>query len=152
MLIAPPGQLIRLAVAAITLAAAAAGGWTVNGWRLGKQIEQTKAERAAQDLAQSEANQEASRRRAVAQRKADDAYEARIRTVGDKLADALVSLRNRPERGEQLPGAPADCVASTGAGLASGDAEFLARYAAEAAEQQAELRRCIGAYEAQRTR
>jgi hypothetical protein len=31
--------LIRLGIAAIALVAAAAGGWTVNGWRLGEKIQ-----------------------------------------------------------------------------------------------------------------
>lgn len=122
-----------------------AGSFWVNAQWDREKLAQTEQLAAAQAKAMED-----SRRRAVAHRKADEAYEKRIRSISGQLADALVSLRNRPERGSELPESPGGCVAGSGAGLAGGDAEFLARYAAAAAEQQAQLQRCIGAYEAQR--
>ena len=63
-----------------------------------------------------------------------------IRTVNARLADALVRLRKRPERMPE-PARQA-CEGATGAELAAGDAEFLSRYAARAAEQEAALTEC----------
>lgn len=63
-----------------------------------------------------------------------------LRTVNARLADALVRLRKRPER---LPEpARQACEGATGRELAAGDAEFLSRYAARAAEQEAALSEC----------
>lgn len=63
-----------------------------------------------------------------------------LRTVNARLADALVRLRKRPERMPE-PARQA-CEGATGRELAAGDAEFLSRYAARAAEQEAALSEC----------
>jgi len=71
--------------------------------------------------------------------------DAEIDRIHTRLADALERLRQRPER---LPEpARAACEGATGAQLAAGDAGFLERYAADAAEQQAKLDECYGRLE-----
>lgn len=65
-----------------------------------------------------------------------------LRNVNARLADALVRLRKRPDRMPE-PARQA-CEGATGRELAAGDAEFLSRYAARAAEQEAALSECYG--------
>ena len=72
-----------------------------------------------------------------------------LRTVNARLADALVRLRQRPER-MQEPARKA-CEGATGQELAAGDAEFLSRYAARAAEQEAALSECYSWIDAVKT-
>ena len=63
-----------------------------------------------------------------------------IRSINARLSDALVSLRDRSKR---LPEpARKACEGASGRELAAGDAEFLARYAARAAEQESALKAC----------
>lgn len=62
---------------------------------------------------------------------------------------AIDSLRDRPAARAGAGGVPQGATAGvgcTGAGLSRGDAEFLARYAAEAARAQAALEACVAAY------
>lgn len=86
---------------------------------------------------------------------ADAAEAARIekdealRTVNARLADALVRLRQRPERMQEF--ARKACEGATGQELAAGDAEFLSRYAARAAEQEAALSECYSWIDAVKT-
>ncbi|NBW13276.1 MAG: hypothetical protein EBR82_35235 [Caulobacteraceae bacterium] len=63
--------------------------------------------------------------------------------------NALInSLRNRPEtRQDPVSNDSGSGVGCTGAGLARGDAEFLAGYAADAARLQAAYDSCRDAYE-----
>jgi len=63
--------------------------------------------------------------------------------------NALIdSLRSRPEtRQDPVPSDSGSSVGCTGAGLARGDAEFLAGYAADAARLQAAYESCRQAYE-----
>lgn len=63
-----------------------------------------------------------------------------------RIADGM---RNRPEARAGVGGVPEGATAGvgcTGAGLARGDAEFLAGYAADAARIQAALEQCIAQY------
>lgn len=86
------------------------------------------------------------------------AQQQRTRNEADKRIAAvhaaeLDRLRNRPkQRAADRPGEPAnpatDGVGCTGAGLARPDAEFLSRYAADAARLAAELKRCTASYDA----
>lgn len=56
---------------------------------------------------------------------------------------ALAELRKRPARRTDVPGVPiTTCAGATGAELANGDGEFLARYAAIARGFQLELAAC----------
>ena len=61
--------------------------------------------------------------------------------VQSRLTTALNSLRDRPA--VRLPeAARAACAGATGKELARPDAEFLVRYAADAAQLQSDLRAC----------
>lgn len=65
------------------------------------------------------------------------------RTIASRLNDELERLRNRPARGDRVPGdAATDCSGANGAELAREHAEFLTRYAARAAQQDAALTAC----------
>lgn len=69
-------------------------------------------------------------------------YESQLRSISGRLADALVSLHNRPAR---LPEpARAACAGATGAELSGPDAAFLEREAARADTLRAALARCQG--------
>lgn len=75
---------------------------------------------------------------------------ADMSTRADRLA---TSLRNRPNRPASVGGVPAPastCVAATGAQLARGDAEFLVRFATDAARAQIAAEQCQAAYNAAR--
>ena len=134
-------------VPVLGIAAALGVGWLVNGWRLEARIASLKASHA-QAIADA---QETARKREAALyndfdkiRKSKD---AQIKTIDARLAAALVSLHNRPDR---LPQAASTCVGATGKELARPDAEFLTRYAADAQELQAKLNSCIASYESAR--
>lgn len=132
--------LAVLATASLSTGFFAGTQWVTSKWNA------EKAE-AADALAKKTAQaMEDSRRMAVAQRAKDNAYEAQIRSIGGRLADALVSLHDRPERPD-VPADPGTCAGSTGASLARPDAEFLTRLSAIAAGQQADLARCIATLE-----
>jgi len=70
-----------------------------------------------------------------------------IQAIDAERDAALAELRNRPRR--PAPGtaqSPANGCAGTGLGLARDDAEFLTRYAAAAAELQANHNACVRTY------
>ena len=78
-----------------------------------------------------------------------------IDSLNNHLADALSSLRNRPNRPAKsdLPNNPADAKTGpscTGAGLYRPDAEFLAGYATDTARLQLELKACYTNYDESR--
>jgi hypothetical protein len=76
-----------------------------------------------------------------------------VRTIDKRLSVALGELRNRSERrtsDTQMPGAAETCAGASGAELARGDAEFLSRYAADAAKLGEALHTCETRYEAVR--
>jgi hypothetical protein len=68
--------------------------------------------------------------------------------IAADLRSQLDSLRNRPDRADTVPGSAENPVGCTGAGLAKQDAEFLAGYAAAAAELANALGECRAAYDA----
>jgi hypothetical protein len=77
-------------------------------------------------------------------------HREKVRSIDSRLSAALVELRNRPERrtpDTQVPRSAEACVGVSGAELARGDAEFLARYAADAKKQREALRICETQYE-----
>lgn len=79
-------------------------------------------------------------RAAANRQEADDAKDAELRRVRDRLGAALDELRHRPER---LPEpARATCAGATGAELSGPDAAFLEREAARADDLRAELGAC----------
>lgn len=77
-------------------------------------------------------------------------YNNAIQRVTDKYDNIVDSLRNRPttrtdsDRG--VPESTSTDVGCTGKGLARPDAEFLTRYAADAAKLQAALNSCKERY------
>lgn len=74
--------------------------------------------------------------------------------IADRLGRALSELRQRPERPAAAAGGVPDpaaaCAGQSGKSLARGDAEFLERYAADAAKLAASLKQCVAQYEAAR--
>ena len=83
------------------------------------------------------------------ERKSKEAFGA-LMDHSDRLA---ASLRNRPNRPTSPGGVPtpaSTCVAATGAQLARPDAEFLVRYAMDAARVQIAAEQCQAAYNAAR--
>lgn len=69
-----------------------------------------------------------------------------IKAIGLRLSSALGELRNRPDRRANSTAAASTCSGASGAELAGGDAQFLERYAADAADQQSTLSYCIDLY------
>lgn len=148
-----------VALGVITLLLGFSTGWKTQGWRLGKEIaqlqeakiqESEKAQREAvareQEYRQLEKKYQANLARAQEKRNAE------VANINAKLNGTLIGLRNRPERtvydsDNQVSSATSACVGATGAELASGDAEFLARFAADAAKLDAELTKCQAAYD-----
>lgn len=122
-------------LALILLALAAAGGYRV-GVKL-KQGEWDKAEIARKDAAE-----ESRRLNQQAATKLKEKRDAEVRTINDRLADALERLRERPERLAEP--ARAACEGATGAELSGPDAGFLEREAARADELRSALGECYG--------
>lgn len=73
--------------------------------------------------------------------------DAEITIICSQLDAALVSLRERPLRSANVPGAACTCAPATGAQLSREDAEFLAREAARADAAIANLIACNKTYE-----
>lgn len=133
----------------VTLVAGFIAGWSVNGWRIGAQVDRLKADHArayAEALEASKAAEKALTGQSEKIRKDTNAKIAEIRRTA---AADIERVRQRQSRAD-LPANPAACAGSTGAQLASGDAEFLARYAADAATVNASLQACVKAYESVR--
>jgi hypothetical protein len=104
---------------------------------------QADAQRAQQQAAATAEAQRMEQQQADRRQEIEDAKDRQLRAVSAQLADALVQLRNRPERPASLPAtasAPGAC--GTGAGLYAEDAGFLVREAARADELRAALDAC----------
>lgn len=69
-----------------------------------------------------------------------------VNAIRGRLDVALGILRERPERGPDVPGAAATCRGASGAELSRPDSEFLEREAARADELRAALGQCQAAY------
>ena len=78
-------------------------------------------------------------------------YEKKVRSISSQLDSILAGVRERPDRTTVSETTPANCVC-TGAQLARRDAEFLARYAADAERLAEAYNTCKAAYEAVQTR
>lgn len=137
------------------LAVGVAGG--VGYWRgdeagqakVQQQWDQEKA-RLAQEYAKNLAEQREKERQAqAAADKTREQKDREIREANARSAAILNSLRDRAERPKDggVPEGTGACSAATGAQLARGDGEFLARYAADAARLQAELSACVRQYQ-----
>ena len=123
----------RILAALCLLAVAFASGW-------GAAIRHRNAQDARAALEASESAREAER---LAQRnltRIEDAKTAELRAVGDRLADALERVRDRPAR---LPEpARAACAGSTGRELSNQDAAAFERYGADAERLRIALQAC----------
>jgi hypothetical protein len=76
-------------------------------------------------------------------------YEKKVRSISSQLDSILAGVRERPDRSDSTPVSETtttNCVC-TGAQLARRDAEFLARYAADAARTREALDQCVRQYD-----
>jgi hypothetical protein len=143
-------MLRELAVLAICVALSFSGGWAVNGWRKGKEIAEMKAD---YDRSRADAESQARTKEQALQKAAEQAVRdknAQVATVTRRLNHTIAGLRTRPERPttpSELPTTPGSCFGLSGAELARGDGEFLARYSADAAKLRAALRQCEAQYD-----
>jgi hypothetical protein len=105
--------------------------------------------RLAEEYAKNlEAQREKEREAQIAADKTREQKDHEIREANARNTALVNSLRDRPERPKdggvsQTAGA---CSAATGAQLARGDGEFLARYSSDAARLQSELAHCVAQY------
>ena len=138
---------IKLGAAVAALLVAFTSGWIINGWRWNNTALKLAA---AQTKALIDAERKSRKQELALQAAADAARstkDAEITIIRNQLDAALVSLRERPLRGANLPGAAGTCPPATGAQLSREDAEFLAREAARADAVVAELNYCRLNYE-----
>lgn len=113
-------------------------------------------EKAAQYAEYAKAQEEARKKEQELQANADRLRQEKDREIKNLNARATAltnSLQQRPTRTSET-GSMSDpsksCSGVSGKELARGDAEFLVRYAAEAARLQADLNQCVRQYEALR--
>lgn len=130
-------------------------GLSAYSYRAGKAAVQQEwdKEKAAIAQAHMEEMQRARQREAELQATIDKQTEAYKNDLANIAADyqrVVVWLRDRPAVRAGAGGVPqgsAAGVGCTGAGLSRGDAEFLARYAADAARTRKALDQCVRQYE-----
>ena len=147
-----------IAGAVIAVAVAGAGGYA-KGTAHGKaevqaQWDQEKAKLALEyAAAQAAAREKEQALQAQADQLREDAN-ARIKDIDSRANKLVDSLRQRPDRNSTqtsaVSGATCPSGGASGKDLASGDAVFLARYAADAARLEAALDTCVKQYEAVR--
>ena len=137
---------------------AAAGGGYYQGNTAGRAViqqawDKEKAEQYAQYAkAQEEARQREQEMQAAADklRREKDAQIRDINARATALTNSLRDRQERPAKDGSVSGAPRSCAGASGAELAKGDGEFLARYSADAARLQAALDQCVKQYNAVR--
>lgn len=143
-----------LAAAAIVVVLALFG-LSAYSYRAGKAAVQQEwdKEKAAIAQAHMEEMQRARQREAELQATIDKQTEAYKNDLANIAADyqrVVVWLRDRPAARAGAGGVPQGATAGvgcTGAGLSRGDAEFLARYAADAARTREALDQCVRQYD-----
>lgn len=144
-----------LILAAILAIAISGGLGYYSGYSSGGESVQQKwdkekaqiAEAFAAELARVRTKEAKLQDTADKQRKAKNEAQKVIAAQSSALVD---SLRDRPDRSE-ADGVSEDtgtCSAATGASLARGDGEFLARYATDALRLQNEFDHCVAQYNA----
>jgi hypothetical protein len=150
-LIPAPYRIIAMLVLAAALVAF--------GFVKGVQYEGDKADvrQAAQEKAAMQAHLAATQRGLNIMSDAlvlEGVKNAQLSVVDRRLDAALGELRKRPDRPAPStnPGDPPACVGASGAQLAGRDAEFLERYAADAARLQIAVETCQARYDSLRTR
>lgn len=148
--------MIRTWLAAVAVVVVLAlFGLSVYSYRAGKAAVQQEwdKEKAAIAQAHMEEMQRARQREAELQAAIDKQTEVYKRDLENITADyqrIVVWLRDRPAARAGAGGVPqgsAAGVGCTGAGLSRGDAEFLARYAADAARTRKALDQCVRQYD-----
>lgn len=117
-------------------------GWTVNGWRVGSALEKLKADYAEERAKLEKAHREKERDLQDKADKLRGQKDAEIKSISNRLADALGRLRERPSRTE----GSGTCSAANGSQLSKEDAEFLVREASRADEAVTNLNICIQQY------
>ena len=148
-------------VGAVIAVAVAGGAGYVKGSAHGKMVvqaewDQEKAKLALEyAAAQAAAREKEQALQAQANQLREDAN-ARIKDIDSRANKLVDSLRNRAERPTTQAGAVSSAACPSGGAsgkdLASGDAVFLARYAADAARLEAALDTCVKQYEALRAK
>lgn len=133
------------------------GHWQGDDAGQAKVNAQWDKERAEQMAAFAEAQRQAREKEQALQQGADNLRmekEREIKNINARATALANSLRERPDRptteGGAVPGATCACSGASGAQLARGDGEFLARYSADAARLAASLDQCIKQYDALR--
>lgn len=145
-----------VAGAVIAVAIAGAGGY-VKGTAHGKAEIQALWDQEKAKLAEEYAKAQAAAREKEQQLQAQadqlrEEANARVKDINARTDKLIDSLRHRAERPATPSGSVSNpsqsCVGASGKELASGDAVFLARYAADAARLEAALDICVRQYEA----
>ena len=137
---------------ALALAAALAFGGAFT-YRAGKasvrvEFDKYKLEQAAQTVKAEVAARAKEQQWQASADATTKAKDETILNINARLADAVISLRNRPERPASgvVPDAPGACPAATGTRLYRDDSEFLSRIASSAAIVVAERDACYAQY------
>ena len=133
------------------------GHWQGDDAGQAKVNAQWDKERAEQMAAFAEAQRQAREKEQALQQGADNLRmekEREIKNINARATALANSLRERPDRPSAESGAVSGsacaCSGASGAQLARGDGEFLARYSADAARLSIELDKCVKQYEAVR--
>jgi hypothetical protein len=148
-----------VAGAVIAVAIAGAGGY-VKGTTHGKAEIQAQWDQEKAKLAEEYAKAQAAAREKEQQLQAQadqlrEESNARVKDINTRTDKLIDSLRQRPDRNSTqtsaVSGTTCPSGGASGKDLASGDAVFLARYAADAARLEAALDTCVKQYEAVRS-
>jgi hypothetical protein len=146
---------MRLVAAAIVALLTAGGLWWANrtGYKEGKNEVQVLWDADRLQLAEqhlTNMGEVLARERVLQDNAAETQRKARdeVNRINTRLNAALGELQNRPKEraAAGMPAGAASGVGCTGAGLAGPDAEFLARYAADAGRLQSALNECTARY------
>jgi len=144
-----PWQL-KLVSLGVTLVIGLVTGWTINGWRLHGKIEALQASHAQAVAEAYKRTQEAQNRLSTQSEASRKAHQNEIKTIRSSYERTINSLRNRPDRRADLPAIAASCAGVSGKELSKRDGEFLAGFAADAAQLQSALKKCETQYNAAR--
>jgi len=144
-----PWQL-KLVSLSVTLVIGLVAGWTINGWRLHGKIEALEASYAQAVAEAYKRTQEAQNRLSTQSEASRKAHQNEIKTIRSQYERTISGLRNRPDRRADLPAVASACAGVSGKELSKRDGEFLAGFAADAAQLQSALKQCETQYNAAR--
>jgi hypothetical protein len=130
----------------IGIVLAFSAGWIINGWRLNASIASLQASYAEDRgrVLQEARNREKSLLEASERLRKD--RDAKVKNLNSRLESVNAELQQRKKRDSHNPTDTAACSGATGAELSREDAEFLARFAAEADQVVENLNYCINQY------